>query len=342
METQRDWKKVLKADPTDWLLGQAEALDRYYILREIVERPPEDAEVARLRKALVDDILASQLENGSWKSKVYNYEQGTTHQLMKLTELGLNCQDRPIKKGAEYLLRFQVENGSFVQERAGCGAEANLVATNAVVLALVRMGYGNDPRVRMAYQWLCTWQGEDGSWISPRAKRSREEGEGYPDPYCGVHATCNVLLGLSASDRTRKSEPAKRGANFLLGLYGRKYEMAGSTEPPYFKSMLGKEPVPFDGAWFDPRCIPPYAGAVSDEQIETSTTEHVLSTLSMLGYGLENEKAKAGLKRLVQFQAEDGRWLFPKSEMTYGFTLGALMTIKSLHQPLCVFSFHGH
>ncbi len=342
MEKRESWKRALKADPTGWLLEQAGPLNRYYILRETMERPEEDPEVSGLRKILVDDILGKQLENGSWNNKVYDYEEGTTHQLMKLIELGLDAQDEPVKKGAEYMLQFQVENGSFVQERAECGVEANLVQTNAAVLALARTGYADDPRVEKAYDWLCSWQQEDGGWLSPRAKTSREEGEGYPHPYCGIHATCNVLLGLSASERTRKNEAAKRGSNFLLSLYGCKYEMAGNTEPPYFKSMLGKEPVPFDGAWFDPRCIPPHAGAVSSEQMEMSTTEHVLSTLSMLGYGLDEEKVKAGLQRLVGFQAEDGRWVFAKSEMTYGFTLGALMTVKSLFEPLCVFSFHGH
>ena len=335
MERQKDWKNVLKADPTDWLLQEAQNLDRYYILREIMEKPEEDAEVSSLRKALVDEILGKQLENGSWNNKVYDYEEGTTHRLMKLADLGLSIQDEPIKKGAEYMLQFQVENGSFVQGPHGCGVEANLVKTNAVVLALARTGYADDPRVGKACQWLCRWQQEDGSWLSPRAVKSREEGEGYPHPYCGLHATCNVLLGLSATERTRQSEAAERGANFLLSVYDYKYDR--SNEPSYV--MIS---TPFGGAWFDPRCMPPEAGIISDREIETASTEHVLSTLSMLGYGLENEKIKAGLKRLIEFQAEDGCWPFGKSERDYGSTLGGLITIKSLHQPLCVFSFHGH
>jgi len=80
------WKSVLKADPADWLLRQAEPLDKFYILREIVERPEDDPEVRRLRDSLLNEILGQQLENGSWKDKVYNYEEGTTHLLMKLIE----------------------------------------------------------------------------------------------------------------------------------------------------------------------------------------------------------------------------------------------------------------
>ena len=335
MEKQKDWKAILKADPTDWLLQQAQDLDRYYILREIMEKPEEDAEVSGLRNALADETLGKQLENGSWNNKVYDYAQGTTHQLMTLIDLGLSAQDEPIQKGEEYMLQFQVEHGSFVQKAPRCGVEANLVATNAVILALARTGYGDHPRVAKAYKWLCRWQQEDGSWLSPRAVKSRKEGEGHPHPYCGLYATCNVLLGLSATESTRKGEAAKRGANFLLSVYGHRYDR--SNEPPY--AMTG---TPFGGAWLDPRCMPPEAGITSDSEIELLSTNHVLSTLSMLGFGLENEKVKAGLKRLIEFEGEDGRWLFQKPKMTYGFTLGALMTIKSLHQPLCVFSFHGH
>jgi hypothetical protein len=178
VEEQEGWKNVLKADPTGWLLQQAKGLDRYYILREIMERPKEDDKVSSLRKALVDEILGEQLGNGSWNDKVYDYEEGTTHQLMKLIELGLSSQDEPIRKGTEYMLQFQVENGSFVQKPPGCGVEANLVTTNAVVLALARTGYADDPRVAKTYEWLCSWQQEDGSWLSPGAKKRREEGEG--------------------------------------------------------------------------------------------------------------------------------------------------------------------
>jgi hypothetical protein len=323
-----DWKSILKADPTDWLLQQAGPLDRFYILREIVERPKDDPEVRHLRDSLVDEILGQQLENGSWNNNVYNYEKGTTHQLMKLMELGLTAQDEHVKKGVKYILGFQAENGSFVQGRPSCGVEANLVMTNAAVLALARTGYADHPGVGRAYVWLCSWQQEDGSWLSPRAKRSREEGEGHPYPYCGLHATCNVLLGLSATEQGRTSEAARRGADFLLSLYGH-----------IFKNG---ERIPFGGAWLDPRCVPPEWGEMPDEVVEVETILEALGSLSMLGYGLEDEKIGKGLNRLIELQAADGRWNYPRLELTCKETLFALMIIKSLYQPLSTFSFHGH
>ena len=68
-----------------------------------------------------------------------------------------------------------------------------------------------------------------------------------------------------------------------------------------------------------------------------STIREATSTLSMLGYGLENDKVRAGVQRLLGLQSEDGLWL-----MNHQLTLGTLMTIKSFHQPLRFFSYHGH
>ncbi len=339
-----DWKENLKGMPIDWLLQQAKPLNRYYILREIVGKPEDDIEVSSLRKSLIEEIQGKQLENGSWNNKVHDYSHGTTQQLMKLKDLGLNNDEPPIRKGAEYIFRFQKENGSFTQQPPPeCGVETGLVLTNSAILALARTGYATDPRVSKACQWLCSWQQEDGRWVSPNAMKRKEEGKSYTDPYCGIHATCNVLFGLGALEKTQQREAIKRGADYLLNLYGFKYDITDPIKPPYAKAIMGKKLVPFEGAWFDPRSIGPGAEAISNKEIEFASTGHVLSALSMTGYGLENKKIVAGFKRLVALQEEDGRWLFSGSvEATYGYTLDNIMTVKSFYQPLSVFSFHGH
>jgi len=33
--------------------------------------------------------------------------------------------------------------------------------------ALIRIGYGNDPRVRKALKWLVKIQNKDGGWLCP-------------------------------------------------------------------------------------------------------------------------------------------------------------------------------
>ncbi|UCC17242.1 MAG: hypothetical protein JSU58_01455 [Dehalococcoidales bacterium] len=351
MEKQREWKKLLKADPTDKLLEKLERLERYYLLREIIERPEDDAEVRSLKIALVDEILGRQMEDGSWNGQPYDYANGTTHQLMKLAELGLSPEDEPVKKGTDYLFLHQAEDGSFIQGKLNCVCgtdidpvarnfpliKSNPIITNAALLALTRTGHGDDPRVEKGYEWLCNWQDEDGSWSSPRARLCKERGEGYPNTFCGIHSTCNALLGLSATEKTRTSQAARRGADFLLSWYG--YKRLLPVQPPH-----DDKSTPFNGAWFDPRCATPAnQPPPPDIVIEAASTYHVLSTLATLGYSLENEKVRAGVQRLIEWQSPDGLWLVDHPFLDhYQFTLHILLAIKSLYQPLQVFSLHGH
>lgn len=333
----KDWRNVLQ-DMSGLLLEKTEDkyynLTRYYILREIFEKPEHDPEVVDLQKDLVYEILHKQLENGSWNNKVYNYEEGTTHQVMNLIDLGMNVKDEPIQRAAAYMFRFQTATGAFIQGDHSCGVKANLILTNAAVLALARAGYADDPRVIKAGEWLCSWQQKDGSFISPSAKKRREEGSGYPYPYCGLHATCNTLLGLNALEPMRKSH-VMRGADYLLGLYGYKYVIDTDVNPPRYNYITDEtQRIPFEGAWYDPRVIPPEAGSIlqqdADRKVEVFTTQHVLGTLSVLGYRLENQRVKNGLKRLLDLAKEED------------ISLYTVMVVKRLHQPFSVFSFHGH
>jgi hypothetical protein len=333
-----DWQNTLQ-NMADLLLGREPDkyydLNRYYILREVLKKPENDPKVVSLRKNLIREILNNQSENGSWNNKVYNYEEGTTHQVMKLIDLGLNVEDEHILKAVNYILSFQAKSGAFVQHRPSCGVEANLICTTACVLALARTGHADDPRILKAYQWLCGWQQEDGSWLSPDAKRRREKG-GYPYCYCGLHATCNVLLGLSASERMRASEAAIRGINYLLGLYGLKHkiDVRNPVTPPLYRYMTEHAPVPFEGAWHDPRVVPPDVGSIlpqdMNRKIEVFTTQHVLGTLCVIGYGFENEKVKKGLERLLE--------LMKREDISFD----TIMVIKRLYEPSTVFHFRGH
>ncbi|GAG14093.1 unnamed protein product, partial [marine sediment metagenome] len=45
-----DWKSVLKANPTDWLLEEDNPSVRYLTLIDIVEKPPNDPEVIKVKK----------------------------------------------------------------------------------------------------------------------------------------------------------------------------------------------------------------------------------------------------------------------------------------------------
>jgi hypothetical protein len=61
VEKQQDWKKVVNADPTDWLLEPDDPGVRYLALRDIVEASENEIKEARVkahREGLIARILS--------------------------------------------------------------------------------------------------------------------------------------------------------------------------------------------------------------------------------------------------------------------------------------------
>jgi hypothetical protein len=61
----------LKADPTEWLLGEDNASVRYFTLTDVLEKSENDPDVKKSRKAIMQTgavarILAKQKSDGYW------------------------------------------------------------------------------------------------------------------------------------------------------------------------------------------------------------------------------------------------------------------------------------
>jgi hypothetical protein len=78
-----NWKSLLNADPTDWLLEEDNPSVRYLTLVDILERPASDPDVVKARRdimvrGVVPQILAKQEEGGYWDDpenlwKIHDY-----------------------------------------------------------------------------------------------------------------------------------------------------------------------------------------------------------------------------------------------------------------------------
>lgn len=63
-----DWKTLLKADPTNWLLEEENASVRYFTLKDIMGRPEDDSELQIAKQQIMEsgsvpDILQKQKES---------------------------------------------------------------------------------------------------------------------------------------------------------------------------------------------------------------------------------------------------------------------------------------
>ncbi|MHB8105697.1 MAG: nitrogen fixation protein NifH, partial [Dehalococcoidales bacterium] len=108
-----DWKSVLKADPTAWLLEESNPSVRYFTLRDILGAAEEDADVKAARKAvmssgIVPRILEKQNRDGSWGIPADFYlrckYRGTVWTIILLAQLGADGNDKRIQKAAEFIL----------------------------------------------------------------------------------------------------------------------------------------------------------------------------------------------------------------------------------------------
>jgi len=155
-----EWKRGLKADPTEWLLEVENPSVRYWTLIDILGRSVDDAEVQETRAAiaqqpLVQDLFAKQHPGGHWgddETKPMT-AAGTLGVLGLLYMLGVEPDERTAA-GCDSFLRFcQNECGglSMVKTRRS----GIFPCTTGVHLPmLLYFGLGDDPRARQAFEFV--------------------------------------------------------------------------------------------------------------------------------------------------------------------------------------------
>ncbi|MCP8317460.1 MAG: nitrogen fixation protein NifH, partial [archaeon] len=127
-----EWKSLLRADPTFWLLEEDNPSVRYFTLTNILEKSEKNPEVKRakieiMETGAVPKILAKQKNEGYWEAPENFYikskYKGTVWQLIILAELGANGKDERIRKACEFILENSQdrESGGFSYRRGEKG-----------------------------------------------------------------------------------------------------------------------------------------------------------------------------------------------------------------------------
>ena len=157
---------------TDWLLASGEPSVRYRWLRDVLDRPENDPEVAAARKEIgrtgwAAELLKLQLPDGQWVSPgtsgddLYRPKYAASNWcLLALSELGATRADPRVAKGAELLL--EKANAASFDGLGGAGSE--VCFTGNCVRMMTRFGYWEDARVQRALAWLISAQKNDGGW----------------------------------------------------------------------------------------------------------------------------------------------------------------------------------
>ena len=251
-----NWKSVLKADPTGWLLEEDNPSVRYLTLVDILERPAGDREVMKARadvmkKGAVPLILAKQEEGGYWDQPERLYVakyKGTVWQLIILAEHLADPKDRRIKNACEFLLEHSqdLESGGFSMHHAaktGGGRHSEVIPclTGNMAWSLVRFGYLKDSRVQRGISWITRYQRFDDAIAHPA--------QGWPyDKFeiCFGKHTCHMgavkaLKALSEIPSRERSADVQRtikeGTEYILKhhVHKRSHNLTQVSKPGWLR-----------------------------------------------------------------------------------------------------------
>lgn len=301
-----DWKAVLKADPTNWLLEKENPSVRYFTLKNILDKAEDDGEVrdARqeiMRTGIVPVILRKQTEAEYLQAypRFYTYKyKGLVWSLIALAELGAGMTPQ-IKEQCEYLLENSLErqNGGFAMNTAaktGGGRITEVIPclTGNMVWSLIRFGWLDDPRLQKAIGWITRFMHfNDGTADDPQTP-----------PYdryemCWGAHTClmgvvKALKGLGAVPAERRTKEIngtiRKAAEFMLihHIYKRSHDLSRKSKPGWLKFGF---PLMY----------------------QTDVAE-ILDILTELG--IHDSRMEDAVNMVAAKQDETGRW---KAENTY-------------------------
>jgi len=301
----RGWRAMLKADPTEWLLGEDNPSVRYFTLTDVLEKNRIIPDVEESRKAImqigaVPKILAKQKSCGYWGVAddfyVAKYE-GTVWQLMILAELGADSGEPRVRKACEFVLNDSQDRlgGGFshVGASSGGGTHDGVLPclTGNMVWSLIRLGYLNDARVQRGIEWITSYQRFDDG--------AAKAAEGWPyDKYesCWGRHSCHMgvvkaLKALAEIPKDDRSDDVKRmiekGAEYLLEhhIYKRSHDLARVSKPVWLQ-------FGFPLMW------------------NTDVLE-ILGILTRLS--IRDQRMQEAVDLVVSKQKENGRWIMERS-----------------------------
>ncbi len=306
---KEDWKSLLKADPTDWLLDKGNIVIRYRALKEIVGNVRE---AQRLKPQLANysgtrGILLNQLPSGGWKSSdSLRPYSGTPHKLNLLADFGITVEDKRIKKAVDFVMSFRDEaSGQFLpyRDRPKQCAANNLAGY--LVRSLLLLGVSEEEMGR-TLQGIINRQKANGGWQGSLIGECRRRETGV-----FLSGTVNVLWGLLESEEHCQGPAARRAGDFVL-----EHIFEERTDCCAVKAHIERGKLRYPQFWYD------YL--------------KVLETVSQIGFKLDDNRVETLVSWLLDQQKDNGCWDGYRGRKVVvddaWVTLKAIVVIKRLCQ----------
>ena len=257
----------------DWLLERDQPAIRYRALTELLGRPLDDPEVREARGTIpkvgwARAILAERNPAGWWVRDWSHFSPSfisTTWMMLVLSSLGLDREFPEIRESCELWMRMKpLRYGPILHP----SVEPHYCSLGFGTEALIRFGYGDDPRVRRSLDWIVKKEHPEGGWSHFGSGRNLDAWEG--------------LAALAALPRSHRTAAMQRAANLGAEFYlDRELHRQGPRHAPWYRFH---DPV----FYF-------YDVLVGLEMI------------TALGYG-EDPRLRFALNLLKRKRRADGRW----------------------------------
>jgi hypothetical protein len=302
----RAYRSMLKADPTEWLLGEDNPSVRYFTLIDVLMKNKSSLEVEESKKAIVQTgavprILAKQKSGGFWgiaeNFYVRGKYKGTVWQLMVLAELGADSGEGRVRKACDFILNHSQdrESGgfSYMSDSSGGGAHNRVLPclTGNMVWSLIRLGYLDDDRVQRGIEWITTYQRFDDG-VEEAAKGwpydKHERCYGKHSCHMGVVKALKALAEIPADKRSDSVKSTiEKGAEYLLmhHVHKRSHDLTRVSKTEWLQ-------FGFPLMW-------------------NSDVLEILGILTRLGY--RDERMQEAVDLVVSKQDENGRWRLERS-----------------------------
>lgn len=232
------WTDQLTGDSLAWLLEEENPTMRHLALRDLLERPFNDPELAAARTAAhrsgpIAEILAAMDPAGFWEKPGPGYlpkYRSTVWSIILLAQLGARVEeDGRIAQACAYLLEHSLTRHGQFSINGTPSYSVDCLQGN-LICALLELGY-DDPRLELAFDWMA--RTVTGEGIAPledkKAPLRYYAGKCGPDFACGANnklpcawSAVKVMLAFSkipAQSRTPLQQRAvEQGIAFLLGV----------------------------------------------------------------------------------------------------------------------------